>query len=492
MVVYRFFTGDENGLVKSIKFNVPSGRLTPQRPVVTTVATVDERAKAGPVQLMATGQAVDGSHLVSPLAVSRGSGSTSIRSYIHKSEDILPKQEWSEPRFKPLEDTFIGLSLSPQGTYTCTSRGHLRLTPHQTNDQTVGTALPAAPLIAYLPTRLKAFQLSPIDQRQFAYGGDEVELSLWDVERAFTKGGTRSEREGAGKTKVLKKGRKKEKLFAGEIWRSRNVPHDFLNIRDQVHITALSFLQPVPPPVDEKSSSSCATNLITGSLSGAPGHGGVKAIERGYSEYVDVRNGRIAYKYPAISGAIVSVACTPPSVSSLVPTAVAPPPSATTEASPPTSEPSVSTSTLPLPTRPPHLASVSLDRFIRLHTAPIPPPDPTQNSVGLVPAKHGIDGRGKVLAKEFLKGTPTCVVWDVVSGVFDLEDEIEKKRRKQQREIEEEEAIWQGMEVAGTKESSAKRKRKPRSQDDDSDDNDKVLDDDSDEEEEPTAKRKVK
>lgn len=71
MVVYRFFTGDENGLVKSVKFNVPPGRLTPQRPVVTTVTTVDERPKAGQVQLMATGQAFDGSRLVSEIFLPR-------------------------------------------------------------------------------------------------------------------------------------------------------------------------------------------------------------------------------------------------------------------------------------------------------------------------------------------------------------------------------------------------------------------------------------
>lgn len=65
--------------------------------------------------------------------------------------------------------------------------------------------------------------MSPVDQRQLAYGGDEVELSLWDVERAFTKEGGGKEGEEAGKSKVLKKGRKMEKLFPGEIWRSRNV-----------------------------------------------------------------------------------------------------------------------------------------------------------------------------------------------------------------------------------------------------------------------------
>jgi len=282
-----------------------------------------------------------------------------------------------------------------------------------------------------------------------------------------------------------------------------------------VHITALSFLQPTDIPADEDPSSRCTTNLITGSLSGAvrlydtrtedrrptqswdkiiqPGHGGVKTIERGYSEHqvfvsdassnlysVDIRNGRITYKYPVISGAVVSVTCTPPSVSSLLPAAV----SATAASS--ASDSSTGLLTRPLPTRPPHLASVSLDRFIRLHTAPIPPKHPTQNSVGLVSSKYDIEGRGKVLAKEFLKGTPTCVVWDVLSGVLDLEDEIGKRRRKEEREKEEEEAIWRGMEVAGVGKNAAKEKRKPR------EDEEESNKDSTSEDEEPEVKRKVK
>lgn len=119
----------------------------------------------------------------------------------------------------------------------------------------------------------------------------------------------------------------------------------------------------------------------------------------------------------------------------------------------------------------------------------MPPLLPTQNSVGLVSSKHGIDGRGKVLAKEFLKGTPTCVVWDELSGVLDLEDEMGKRRRKEEREKEEEEAIWQGMEVAGAGKGGGKGKRKPRSEEEDSDEDN---DDDSEGEEAPTGKRKLK
>jgi len=65
------------------------------------------------------------------------------------------------------------------------------------------------------------------------------------------------------------------------------------------------------------------------------------------------------------------------------------------------------------------------------------------------------------LTKEFIKGTPTCVVWDGVSGVLEVNEEMVKRRRKQEKEIEEEEALWEGMEVAvDEKRGGGKRKSK--------------------------------
>lgn len=68
--------------------------------------------------------------------------------------------------------------------------------------------------------RLKAWRLSPTGDN-FAYGGDEVDLSLWDTERAF-----HSTTSGTSETTTssnAKKRKRENDLLPGEIWRAKNV-----------------------------------------------------------------------------------------------------------------------------------------------------------------------------------------------------------------------------------------------------------------------------
>lgn len=66
--------------------------------------------------------------------------------------------------------------------------------------------------------RLCEWRLSE-DARAFVYGGEEVELSLWDTEKAFS-----------GKPPVAevpstdsKKRKRGDQLLPGEVWRAKNV-----------------------------------------------------------------------------------------------------------------------------------------------------------------------------------------------------------------------------------------------------------------------------
>lgn len=69
---------------------------------------------------------------------------------------------------------------------------------------------------ASLPSRVRAWHLSS-DYNTFAYGGDEVDLSLWSTETAF-----RSESVDPRST-TGKKRKRDDALRPGEIWRARNV-----------------------------------------------------------------------------------------------------------------------------------------------------------------------------------------------------------------------------------------------------------------------------
>jgi ribosome biogenesis protein NSA1 len=130
------------------------------------------------------------------------------------------KHEWLETRCKP-DQKFVGLATSDRfvliqmlsnselnylfsGIYSCTSNGALRLTnivdgllSHETST---------------LPMRLCNWRLSSNSQT-FAYGGDEVELSIWDTEKAFA----------ADDNSTSQKRKRGAELLPAEIWRAKNV-----------------------------------------------------------------------------------------------------------------------------------------------------------------------------------------------------------------------------------------------------------------------------
>ena len=77
-----------------------------------------------------------------------------------------------------------------------------------------------------------------------------------------------------------------------------------------------------------------------------------------------------------------------------------------------------------------HLASVSLDRIFRLYSVFAPPPKANDQQVK----------KGAVLGQEFMRSTPTVVVWDgyEVDG-----------NPSAQTEDGNDEDVWEGMEVRG-------------------------------------------
>lgn len=173
-----------------------------------------------------------------------------------------------------------------RGAYTCTSSGHVRFTPFTTPGETEESA-PSQ--VASVPTRLCDFRLSPSGS-SFSYGGEEVDLSVWDVEAAFSARSTPSDSAAAGQ----KRKNKATDLLPGETWRAKNVPNDHLNLRQPIHITSLVYL---------REGANGQHNLATGTYSGSvrsydtragkrpvtdwksmTQKGGVKLMEKGFRE----------------------------------------------------------------------------------------------------------------------------------------------------------------------------------------------------------------
>ncbi|KAG6854322.1 hypothetical protein C0991_008217 [Blastosporella zonata] len=348
----RFLVGDDLGNIKSVSYSLAAT----QDGVKTTTKTLSTGSSKA-VQVLAVDSSSEQAQ-TRLLAAGFSSGLASIFSIPNSDADPMEEvYQWKETRLKD-GHAYIGLEISEKGAFSCTSNGALRLTSFNGEGESPSSQL------ASLPNRLHAWRMSG-RQDTFVYGGDEVDVSLWDAERAFTPQYMPSGPE-------VKK-RKRDALFPGELWRAKNVQNDDLGLRQPLRITSLTYLSP----------SSASHHLAAGTELGNIRRYDTRAARRPVSDWkvakiggirelfasdngsnlyaVDLRNGKVAYGYPGISGAIVSSAPSPS-----------------------------------------FLASASLDRYVRIHSTFSPPPKVGQQQ----------EQKGAVLDKIFMKSTPTVIVWD--------------------------------------------------------------------------------
>ncbi|KAK0197163.1 hypothetical protein F5146DRAFT_1014318, partial [Armillaria mellea] len=320
------------------------------------------------------------------VATAYGDGSAST--YSLENYTLTPLHHWKENRLKANEK-YVGLSIASQFLPT-----------------------------ALLPTRLHSWKLAA-DQETFAYGGDEVDLSLWNTEQAFQQPPMTSTAD-----VTSKKRKRKNDLFPGEIWRAKNVSNDSLSLRQPIRITSLSYLSTESPHHllagtqlgHLRRYDTRAARRPVADWTGIVKVGGVQTVEKGFSDHeafvsdsensmfsVDLRTGRVLYGYHGISGTVTSIA--------------------------------------PSPTV---LASASLDRYFRLHRA-VPPP----SEIG-----HNSEDKGQVLDKVYSKSMPTIwlpcqgltasavneddAVWDAMENIDERNDDSDgelndKRRRKVSR-----------------------------------------------------------
>ncbi|KAG2116520.1 uncharacterized protein F5147DRAFT_605160 [Suillus discolor] len=388
----RFLVGDELGNIKSVGYNPTSQEESKTTLKILHDGTVTGRTKGIQKLALNAGEKT-------LLSAAHANGAVSIFS-LNEDDQLELLQEWKETRIKS-DQSFIGLAASGSSVFSCTTNGALLMSTLKDDNSGVSHNLAA------LPSRLCDWRLSH-DQRTFAYGGDEVEVSLWDTERAFARP-SESSAKGAP-VNGSKKRKQSDTLFPGEVWRAKNVPNDFLGLRQPVHNTCLTYLSP--------STSTSQQHLLAGTrlgdmrrydtragrrpvavFKGVGKVGGVKTVEKGFSEHeafisdngsnvyaVDLRNGSISYGYKGLSGTAISLAASPT-----------------------------------------YLASASIDRYIRIH------------SVVQLPDKVGqhLDKKGTVLERVFMTTVPTVVVWDQEQDTVPVnEDEQEG------------EDVWEGMKNA--------------------------------------------
>ncbi|THH13434.1 hypothetical protein EW146_g6788 [Bondarzewia mesenterica] len=351
----RFLTGDELGNIKSLKYTV----LDAPKAEISTLYTRSESGKEKCIQALTVAPSSQEKKII---AAAHADGSASAL-LLNEDDSLETLCEWKEPRLRTGQK-YVGLAISPKsvstyyhspragtdpasrGIYSCTSNGALRLTILGEDE------LPSTSKTSVLPMRLCEWRLSS-DGTTFAYGGEEVELSIWDVERAFASGSPEKP-----SVTELKKRKRGSDLLPGELWRAKNVANDSLSLRQPVHNTCLTFLK--------SSASASSHHLLVGTLFGNVRRYDTRSARRPVADWQKVAKleelkGSRRVSTSSLSGAVTSLA--------------------------------------PSPT---FLASTALDRYARVHSIFAPPAEP-----GLA-QEH----KGEVLEKIFMKSVPTAVVWD--------------------------------------------------------------------------------
>ncbi|KAI6036628.1 hypothetical protein BKA83DRAFT_670281 [Pisolithus microcarpus] len=351
----RFLVGDELGSIKSVTYDAKA-RPDSKTQLRTLYDGTGSGRTRGIQRLAISGR--DDDTLI--LASAHADGSFCLSS-LTGDDQLQQLHQWRETRIKSEQAFFIGLAISENTVFSCTSHGALRLSNLDWG----------------------------CNKETFAYGGDEVDLSVWNTERAFQASASSEDASSTPPNNTKKRKRANDALFPGEVWRAKNVPNDFLGLRQPVHNTCLTYISP--------SGSTGQQHLLAGTRFGdlrrydtRAGRrpvsdfksigkiGGLRTIERGFYEHeafasdqgsslfaLDLRNGGILYSYKA------------------------------------------------------------LDRYTRIHSTFPPPP---------VPGKRA-DERGTTLEKVYMTTVPTVVAWD--------------QREEAEAGEEEDENIWEAMKHVG-------------------------------------------
>lgn len=300
--------------------------------------------------------------------------------------------------------------------------------------------------------RLTSWRLAPNGGTHFAYGGDEVELSLWDTERALAPDPAPA---GSSRPESKKRKRPKADLLPAETWRARNVSNDALSLRQPVHITSLEFLAPLASPDTSAATHALLAGTFDGHVRrydtraarrpvadwrGVAKVGGIRLVKRGQAEHeafvadqgnnlfaLDTRVGRVCYAYKGTHPQHALVSYRMYSCGSGVAGAVVD--AASTSGG--------------------FLASVAQDRLFRLHSTHPPPDDAGQPQ----------EEKGEVLDKIFMRSMPTCVVWDEWSQ--DAGGTAAQGHEQGEGEDDDDDLMWERMGHAEDEDGDrAKTKRK--------------------------------
>ncbi|UZJ54752.1 hypothetical protein CBS101457_004072 [Exobasidium rhododendri] len=302
---------------------------------------------------------------------------------------------------------WVGLAVAPDGIYSCTSAGSFDFT---SLDPLKGEILEENNKHIELPEPLQALAFEPeSDPKFFAFGGEEVPLSVWDISKARSapppsedepqdsEGNDEGESDNApalsGKAKkrkrIVEKRAKAKEYKWGEIWRAKNLPNDALSLAQKASIISVVFLENSKLATGHKNG--MLRLFETGSQRKAvkeiklfqPKMSPVKHLARSHNDgeliaadtngrvyVVNWRSGTIQYKYEVFSGAATSLCSLPPYQGSR---------------------------------KRSNLATASTEKLLRMHDMPL--------NADLL---HKTKENGKIVSTKFYEDGVTNLIWDGV------------------------------------------------------------------------------
>ncbi|KAG0170236.1 WD repeat-containing protein 74 [Apophysomyces sp. BC1015] len=405
----KYFTGDENGLVKWVVFPPPKTEKPKKRTKRDEEAEEgEEEAKKEPsvltgnfgkvnpaecVQKMAWGM-LDGKK---QLVIARKSGK--VQYMAPESGEIVREYRDDHVGESETQGGFVGLYATDTHVATCSSTGNLSYTSLSSS------AAGSTTSIASLGSDLNVMRFHQTQSHKFATGGKNSDLCVYDLNAL-------SKTEPASET-TANSNKKNKNQAKGVLFKAKNVKNDFLDLQQPVWIRDLQFMSEDANKVvvgthyhqirlyDAKAGRRPVLDVEIGKHPITSVHVGKDYNQVLFTDTVssvgavDIRTGKLVARYKGFQGAARDVFVTP--------------------------QPTFSSSSSD---KAPMLVSVSIDRFLRVHEM--------------------TSSYRKLEHKAYLKQRLTCVLAD--------EDfELPKPEGKEDNEDEE---IWASMEKV-----NAKRKR---------------------------------
>ncbi|PWN31458.1 uncharacterized protein FA14DRAFT_109437, partial [Meira miltonrushii] len=320
---------------------------------------------------------------------------------------------------------WVGLAVAHDGIFACTSAGDMRFfsIDQEEGSKDATLALKGDCIKREVPEPLQMVTFEPkSDPTHFAYGGEEIPLSVWDARQAISSNGetqdgennenasssSRNTNGSANKQRkrkrIMENRAKARELLWGEIWRAKNLPNDSLSLPQRPDILSVAFMG---------SPNIIATGTRTGHIrifntSSQRKHTHeyrafgatqekipvkillcserktelIAADTTGKLFVLDVRSGSVLYQYKGINGAVLSMESLPAINNNRGDS---------------------------------YLVTASADRLLRLHSVPVDSQAATIDvSAEDAPMRKSTKQKGQTLSSQFMREGANVIAWDGV------------------------------------------------------------------------------